>query len=134
MKARMSKTFEAYDAIRIDHPQGLICPWVYRWLHREDQANAHRAVQQGARLFSSPDLAAHPDLATHAIATPQQLNRSAQTTRHADDWVQSLSAEQVERYGRVFDVIVQCAQERGRDTSSVVCEVLNVNGGSVLCG
>ena len=26
---RADKSFDEYDSLRIDHPHGLICPWVY---------------------------------------------------------------------------------------------------------
>ncbi len=82
-----------------------------------------RAVQGGARLFSSPDLPEHPLLARYAIVSPGQLNRAV--PRYADDWVTSLSPEQVGRYSVVFDTIARCAEARGRAISDVVCEVLS---------
>jgi 4-alpha-glucanotransferase len=64
LSARMDKMFAEFDAIRIDHPHGLVCPWVYR----ADEEDPAWAVQRGARLFSSPDLPDHPGLAQYAIA------------------------------------------------------------------
>ncbi|WP_304503324.1 hypothetical protein [Corallococcus soli] len=108
-----------YDGLRIDHPHGLVCPWVYR----AGQADPLRAVQGGARLFSSPDLPDHPELARYAIVAPEQLDRAR--ARHADGWVKSLTPEQVGRYARLFDTVVRAARERGRAREDVLCEVLS---------
>jgi 4-alpha-glucanotransferase len=107
--------------VRLDHPHGLVCPWVYS----ADAARTDplRAVQGGARLFSSPDLPDHPGLARYAIVSPAQLNRAV--PRYADDRVLSLSPEQVGRYGALFEAIAGCARDRGREISDIVCEVLS---------
>ena len=70
LQARMDKMFAELDGVRIDHPHGFVCPWVYP----ANQPNATLAGQNGARLFSSPDLPDHPDLAAYAIARPDQLD------------------------------------------------------------
>lgn len=119
VRARMDKMFDEFDGVRLDHPHGLVCPWVYA----ADAPDPLRAVQGGARLFSSPDLPEHPLLARYAIVSPGQLNRAV--PRYADDWVTSLSPEQVGRYSVVFDTIARCAEARGRAISDVVCEVLS---------
>lgn len=119
LRARMDKLFAEFDGIRIDHPHGLVCPWVYK----AGAPDALRAVQGGARLFSSPDLPDHPELARFSLATAAQINRSA--PRYADDWVTSLSPEQVERYAVLFDSVVASSRESGRATSDLVCEVLS---------
>src|SRR5262249_41789178 len=82
-----------------------------------------RAVADGARLFESPDLADHPYLARFAIARPDQLDRSQ--PRHADHWVRSLDAEQVDRYAALLDVLVDSARRHGRDPRDLSCEVLS---------
>jgi 4-alpha-glucanotransferase len=119
VQARMGKMFDEFDGVRIDHPHGLVCPWVYT----SGAAEPLRAVQGGARLFSSPDLWDHPDLARYAIPEPAQIDRSV--PRYADDRVTSLSPEQVGRYAVLFEEIARCARARGRDTSDIVCEVLS---------
>ena len=63
VRQRLEKMAEEFDGLRLDHPHGLICPWVYK----ADQLDPFAAVQQGARLFASPDLADHPALAEFAI-------------------------------------------------------------------
>jgi 4-alpha-glucanotransferase len=70
LRARVGKMFDEVDGIRVDHPHGLVCPWVYRSGTRAPI----RAVQQGARLFASPDLPDHPDLARYAIVRPEILS------------------------------------------------------------
>ena len=118
---RIDKTFDEYDAIRIDHPHGLVCPWVYR----RDTDDPLRAVQQGARLHASPALPDHRSLAPFAIARPEQLNPDPRTPRYADDWVVALDEEQVERYATLFDAIVASARRHGRSSADLVCEVLS---------
>lgn len=119
LTARLEKLFEEFDGIRIDHPHGLVCPWVYH----AGQPDALAAVRAGARLFSSPNLPDHPDLMHFAIAREDQLNPRA--ARHADDWVTSLDKDQVRRYGVLFDAAVEAARRSGRDVSDLVCEVLS---------
>lgn len=118
---RLNKLFDEVDGVRIDHPHGLVCPWVYRC----DIPDPFLAVQQGARLFDSPGLPDHPELDRFAIVRRDQLNPRPGTTRYADDWVVELDAEQVERYSVVLDAIVQSAADHGRDRSAVVVETLS---------
>jgi 4-alpha-glucanotransferase len=82
-------------------------------------------VQGGARLFSSPDLTEHPELAGYAIVEPAQLHREAGVPRYADHWVKSLTPEQVHRYAALFDTIVTSARRHGRDLCDLLCEVLS---------
>lgn len=110
--ARAAKAFAEYDSLRIDHPHGLVCPWVYT----DD-------VQRGARLYDSPDLPDHPALARFAIARPEQLDRSL--PRYADGWVKELSPAQVERYARVLDALISEARAHGRSPDDLSCEVLS---------
>ena len=118
---RMDKLFSEFDGVRIDHPHGWVCPWVYR----ADGSDPLDAVRHGARLFASPDLPDHPALASYAIVRREQLNRDPSTPRHADDWVVSLEPEQVERYARFFDVIVGTARRHEREPADLPCEVLS---------
>lgn len=118
-RARMEKMFAEFDGVRLDHPHGLVCPWVYR----TDDADPLHAVQTGARLFDSPDLLDHPRLAGFAIARPDQLRRDL--PRYHDGWVASLDDAQVERYALVFDAIVDAARALGRHTDDLLCEVLS---------
>jgi 4-alpha-glucanotransferase len=119
MDARMDKMLGEYDGLRIDHPHGLVCPWVYR----AGEQDALRAVQTGARLFDSPDLLDHPELARYAIATPEQLDRSV--PRYADGWVRRLTPEQVRHYSVLFDTIVTSSRRHGRQLSDLLAEVLS---------
>jgi 4-alpha-glucanotransferase len=80
-------------------------------------------VQQGARLFASPDLPDHPALAPFAIARPGQIDRSL--ARHADGRVRELDDEQVDRYAHLFEVIVEAARAHGRDVHQIACEALS---------
>lgn len=116
---RAEKAFAEYDSLRIDHPHGLVCPWVYAAETGDDGA----AVRAGARLFESPDLPDHPALAAFAIARPAQLDRAQ--PRYADRWVTTLDAEQIDRYAIVFDALVSTARRHGRDPADLSCEVLS---------
>ena len=114
--ARLRKVHAEYDGLRVDHPQGWVTPWVYR----TDIPDPLQAVQQGARLFSSPDLADHPALAAFAIARPGQLNRDL--PRHHDHWVRDLDDEQITRYATLFTYLLPHSDEERRE---VMCEVLS---------
>ncbi|HEY4244186.1 MAG TPA: 4-alpha-glucanotransferase [Kofleriaceae bacterium] len=117
--ARAAKMFADYDGVRIDHPHGLVCPWVYR----AHQTDAQQAVRDGARLYESPDLPDHPALAHYAIARPSQLQRAQ--PRYADGWVADLDAAQIARYSLLLDAIVAAADARGRSAADLSCEVLS---------
>ncbi len=117
--ARVRRVLQEFDGVRVDHPHGWVCPWVYR----ADQPDPFAAVRAGARLFSSPDLPDHPALARHAIPHPDQLDRGQ--LRHADGWVRALDEAQVRRYSALLEVILDEAEHQGRDTSLVLCEVLS---------
>ncbi|MBK8977544.1 MAG: 4-alpha-glucanotransferase [Planctomycetes bacterium] len=119
LRARMAKTLREYDGVRIDHPHGLVCPWVYR----SDLPDAVAAVQQGARLFESPGLPDHPALARFARVRPEQLNADPATPRHADDWVAVLDDEQVDTYSVLFDAVAGPPSAGARP--GVMCEVLS---------
>ncbi|MGE5186037.1 MAG: 4-alpha-glucanotransferase [Acidobacteriota bacterium] len=109
--ARADKAFREYDSLRIDHPHGLVCPWVYR---------PERGVAAGTRLFESPD---DPELARFAIARADQLDRGK--PRYADDWVHGLDAAQVDRYSILFDALLAAAVRHGRARADLSCEVLS---------
>ncbi len=121
LKTRMDKTFSEFDGVRIDHPHGLVCPWVYR----ADARDTLLAVQQGARLFCSPDLPDHPELAVFAIPRPDQINPAPDVRRHDDHWVAGLDPDQVDRYAAMFDVVVASALENGRQKTDILAEVLS---------
>lgn len=116
---RMGKMLFEFDGLRLDHPHGLVCPWVYR----TDDPDPYHAVQNGARLFSSPDLADHPELARHAIVRPDQLNRDR--SRYADDWVHDLTSEQEEQYALILDALMEQVLANGRRKEDILCEVLS---------
>jgi 4-alpha-glucanotransferase len=118
---RLQRAFARFDGLRIDHPHGLVDPWVYH----ADEIDALQAVQSGARLFSSPDVPDHPALARLAIATPADLHPEPRPKRWADDWVVRLSGHQVERYAVLLDRVVTAALAAGRRRDDVACEVLS---------
>ncbi|WP_242361409.1 4-alpha-glucanotransferase [Anaeromyxobacter sp. SG17] len=111
LRARVRKVLAEHDGLRVDHPHGLVAPWVYR-----AGGEPGAAVRAGARLFCSPEL---PELAALAIARADQVNPGV--PRHADDRVVSLDDDQVARYGALFDVIMEAVPEP-RD---VACEILS---------
>jgi 4-alpha-glucanotransferase len=119
MRARVERMLDEVDGLRIDHPHGFVCPWVYR----ADDPDPYHAVQHGARLFSSPEFRDHPALARYAIADPQQLNEGV--PRFADDWVRWLRPDQIERYARLLDTVVSVLGERGIASEDMPCEVLS---------
>lgn len=117
---RIEKLLSEYDGLRIDHPHGLVCPWVYR----TDLADPLAAVQAGARLFSAPARPDHPALAPLAIARPEQLAAGG-TAPYADDWVCRLEERQLDAYAILVDRIVEVARARGRDRLDLCFEVLS---------
>jgi 4-alpha-glucanotransferase len=117
--ARIDKMLDAFDGVRIDHPHGLVCPWVYR----TDIPDALAAVQTGARLFSSPHVSEHPALARFAIAAAEDL--APDRPRYADGWVHTLRSEQVERYAILFDAIVAAMHRHGASLDDLQVEVLS---------
>lgn len=119
VRARISKVFAEFDGVRVDHPHGLVCPWVYR----TEAPDPYEAVRSGARLFETPTPFAragdHPTLADVAIARADQIDPSVPP--YADGWVRGLDDEQVDRYGRLFEIIMEEADGQG----TVLCEVLS---------
>jgi 4-alpha-glucanotransferase len=113
---RCRKAAAEYDGLRIDHPHGLVCPWVYD----AGAPDPLRAVAAGARLFESPDVADHPGLARYAVARSDQIDRSV--PRHDDRWVRALDDQQVSRYGERFAVLLEAVSAAGGE---VACEVLS---------
>jgi 4-alpha-glucanotransferase len=114
--ARIDKAFAEYDSVRIDHPHGLVCPWVYD----ARAADPAIAVREGARLYESPD---RPALARYAIAREDQIDHAM--PRYHDRWVRDLDARQVTLYARLFDLFATCAARHGRAMADVSCEVLS---------
>ncbi|HEY0721210.1 MAG TPA: 4-alpha-glucanotransferase [Gammaproteobacteria bacterium] len=119
LATRVRKMMEEFDGLRIDHPHGLVCPWVYR----STDPDPYHAVQQGARLFSSPHLADHPELTRYAIVNGEQLNESL--PRYADGWVGSLDSKQLDRYAVLIDQLMQEVRLHGATSDDVLCEVLS---------
>ena len=119
LRLRLAKLFSEFDGARIDHPHGLVDPWVYR---ADDPVPLH-AVQNGARLFSAPDLPDHPALARYAIAGPDDLRAGAR--RWADDWVAQLTPAQVDRYAVAFDALIATARNHDLGAEDIACEVLS---------
>lgn len=115
---RTNKAFDEYDRLRIDHPHGLVCPWVYR----KAGLNSLLAVQTGARLFSSPHLADHPELARYALVDVTQIDETV--PRHANGRIRTLSPERVKSFSASFDVLAQAAQLSG-GIDRLICEVLS---------
>ncbi len=121
VRARLDKMLSEVDGLRIDHPHGLVCPWVYR---ADDPYPLH-AVQRGARLFASPDLPDHPGLARYSLVTRADLAPDPQHPRYEDDWVRHLSGQQVERHGLLFDALVETVRAHGGQVGDLACEVLS---------
>ncbi|MEO8548545.1 MAG: 4-alpha-glucanotransferase [Kofleriaceae bacterium] len=119
VNARITKGFSEYDGMRIDHPHGLVCPWVYRTGTGDDA----RAVRDGARLFESPSLADHPALAAFAKVEIDQLDPDQ--PRYADGWVRTLEPWQITDYGVWFELLRVAANQHGRSIEDVSCEVLS---------
>jgi len=129
LSQRLNKMLAEFDGLRIDHPHGLVCPWVYR----ADDPSPLRAVRNGARLFAAPALDDHPALARYAIAQPEQLNLDPATARYADDWVRDLDAGQIARYATLFDTLIAQVRAQGRAVEDVLAEVLSTQPYPLAC-
>jgi 4-alpha-glucanotransferase len=116
---RLEALLAHHDGLRIDHPHGWVCPWVYR----DPSDDPPAAVRAGARLHESPDLPEHPELAPLARVRPEQLDRTR--ARHQDDWVHTLDPEQVDAYSIMFDLIVEHARAHGMGPHDLLVEVLS---------
>jgi 4-alpha-glucanotransferase len=116
---RVAKSLAEHDGVRVDHPHGWVCPWVYR----ADMPDALRAVQQGARLFESPDLGDHPGLARYARVRAEQIDRAL--PRHADRWVRELEPAQIDAYAAALGLLVDGLHDRGGDRRDLMVEVLS---------
>ncbi|MGW8194758.1 MAG: 4-alpha-glucanotransferase [Desulforhopalus sp.] len=116
---RIEKLVDEFDGLRLDHPHGLVCPWVYR----TGQDDPLAAVQNGARLFSSPSVTDHPLLSKYAIVKQDQLNSGK--PRYDDDWVADLDEHQVRRYASLFDVVIETARRKWSGLETVACEILS---------
>jgi 4-alpha-glucanotransferase len=116
---RVRKLLAEHDGIRIDHPHGLVCPWVYR----QSDPDPYHAVRHGARAFDSPD-SQDADLARWAIAKRDDLGAAAHS-HFADGWVGQLDAAQVGRYSRLFDVLLAECRTLGLTEEAIATEVLS---------
>lgn len=119
VQSRVRETLNNYDGLRIDHPHGWIDPWVYS----ADDPDPFHAVQNGARLFSSPDEANHPELSSCSIARPDQIDGTQPL--YGDHHVRSLEESQVARYSMLVDIIVARASEPGDSCAAIACEILS---------
>jgi 4-alpha-glucanotransferase len=116
VRLRFDKALREYDGLRIDHPHGWVCPWVYR----DGTADPVAAVNAGTRLFESPD---DPQLAAFAIARPAQLR--LERTRYDDGWVRELDDAQVSAYSELTDEILAAADRAGRSRALLLWELLS---------
>lgn len=121
LKKLYTKMFtENPGGVRIDHTVGLIDPWVYK-------KGTLPKVEEGAgRLYSSPN---HPELKKYSIATPDNINKTPIEGKFAtpDDekWIDNLSDEQIEKYGRMIEkIVIQSALDCGLDKDSIIAEDL----------
>jgi 4-alpha-glucanotransferase len=127
VSARVTKLFAELDGVRIDHPHGLVCPWVYDG----DAPDPMMAVVNGARLFETPASAAHPTLAPLALVRTDQID--ATVPAYDDEHVHDLTAAQVTEYERIFAIVMDAARAAGRDANDVLCEVLSTCPAPLAC-
>lgn len=119
LQQRMDKLTEDFDGLRLDHPHGLICPWIYT----PSRQNPYAAVQNGARLFASPRLTDHPALSKYAIVRQEQIDTAK--ARYDDCRVTRLDDRQVQRYARLFDVVIKAARDKWLGLDTIACEILS---------
>lgn len=117
--ARFTKAWSELDGMRIDHPHGLVCPWVYEAGTRDPE----RAVQNGARLFSTPASPRHPTLDAFALVRPDQIDPGV--AEYDDHHVRALDDAQIREYASLFDLVVETGRAYGRTPKDLLCEVLS---------
>jgi 4-alpha-glucanotransferase len=127
VRARVTKLFAELDGVRIDHPHGLVCPWVYDGSAPDPMI----AVVNGARLFETPASAEHPSLAALAIARPEQINPAVPP--YDDAHVLGLTAAQTTEYERIFEIVMEGASGAGASADDVLCEVLSTCPAPLAC-
>lgn len=127
VRARVNKLFAELDGVRIDHPHGLVCPWVYDG----DAADPMDAVVHGARLFETPVSARHPGLAAFSIARAEQIDTAVPD--YDDAHVHDLDGAQRAEYERLFELIMEGARATGRGADDVLCEVLSTCPTPLAC-
>ena len=127
VRARVTKLFDELDGLRIDHPHGLVCPWVYDGTAPDPLL----AVVNGARLFETPASTVHPSLADLSIVAPEQINRAVPA--YDDDHVHGLSDDQITEYERIFAIVMEAARAAGRSADDVLCEVLSTCPAPLAC-
>jgi 4-alpha-glucanotransferase len=116
VRLRIEKMLREYDGLRIDHPHGWVCPWVYD----ATDAGSAPAVERGTRLFESPD---DPRCARFAIARIEQLRLDR--PRYDDGWVGDLEEAQVAHYAQLTDEILACADRLRRPREMLLWELLS---------
>lgn len=121
IEERFDTLLDEFHGLRIDHPHGLVCPWVYR----ADDPDPFHAVQNGARLNCAPGLPDHPELARFSLVNPDQLDTSGRCRRYDDDYVRNLRPEQIEQFDSAIATILSHAAARGVKQSAILCEVLS---------
>ena len=115
LKAKFEKLFsENPGGVRIDHVIGLIDPWVY-----SQQAGFNSTTRPAARLYSSPE-----DTALNPFSIPNVSQVDTQKPPEDAHRVRQLSAEQVERYAAVLDIIKNAAQKYNIPLENIICEDL----------
>lgn len=127
VRARITKLFAELDGVRIDHPHGLVCPWVYDG----DATDAMAAVVHGARLFETPVSIDHPSLAELALVRADQIDPSVPA--YDDDHVRGLEPAQTTEYERLFEIVMESARAAGRSAGDVLCEVLSTCPEPLAC-
>lgn len=120
LEERYAWLLSTHDGVRLDHPHGWVCPWVYR---TDDSEGPLHAVQHGARLYESPALADHPALAAFARVSAQQIDDTR--PRYDDAWVKNLEPAQIEAYASQVLLLMAKARAAGVDERDLMCEVLS---------
>lgn len=117
--SRIEKLLQDFDGIRIDHPHGIVCPWIYS----DNDPDPLHAVQNGARLFESPNVAEHPSLSRFSVVTEEDLNKHI--PRYGDAWVAKLTDAQIEQFATIVQLIKDRLIAAGFEARDLICEVLS---------
>lgn len=119
VRSRITKLFGEFDGVRIDHPHGIVCPWVYDVTGSDPLLS----VAHGARLFETPSSPTHPRLADLTIVRPEQIDPDVPA--YDDMRVRHLDGTQIDEYSRLLDLVIASARTAGKTERDVLCEVLS---------
>ena len=123
--ARMAKLLTEYDGLRVDHPHGLVDPWVYRVPGGDGRRPTMRTRRCAPARGSSRRRICPIIRGCRRFAIARDVAPRPRRLRWADGWVRALDDGEVDRYAALFDRVVDRARRAGHRAGDLLCEVLS---------